>query len=229
MYKKAVSGMTLFYLVLFVGFWCVTALKIGAGILEGSYEEEFLRGYEERPEEYEPGPSLKEALRNGNDAYMEASMEASMEVPVLDKQISVSVEAQNPHVIEADEEDVEALCRIVEAEAGSEDEEGRILVANVVINRVNDKNFPDTIKEVVLQQKNGVAQFSPVGSGRYYRVEISEATYTAVEKALAGEDISQGALFFVSRKRADSDSIRWFDENLKFLFEHGGHEFFCFQ
>ena len=133
---------------------------------------------------------------------------------------------QPEFVYELSEEDLEALLRIVEAEAGSEDEDGRLLVANVVLNRVNSEDFPVTVKEVVFQQSEGVTQFSPVASGRYYTVEISEETIVAVERALMGEDISQGALYFASRKYANSNKMRWFDTKLTFLFEHGGHEFF---
>ena len=123
-------------------------------------------------------------------------------------------------------EDYENLLRIVEAEAGGEDEKGKILVANVILNRVDCESFPDTVTEVVFQQSNGVCQFSPVGNGRFYTVKVSDATIQAVNKALEGEDYSQGALYFAARKYADSRSMQWFDESLTFLFEHGGHEFF---
>lgn len=124
------------------------------------------------------------------------------------------------------DEDIEALCRIVEAEAGSEDEDGKLLVANVVLNRVEDENFPDTVTEVVFQSEKGVSQFSPVSNGRYYQVTISEETRAAVERALYGEDISEGALYFVARNYADSGKMNWFEANLKYLFDHGGHEFY---
>lgn len=124
------------------------------------------------------------------------------------------------------DEDYEVLLRIVEAEAGGEDTEGKMLVAGVVLNRVADERFPDTVKEVVFQRENGIVQFSPAYSGRYDRVVVSEDTIEAVNRVLAGEDISEGALFFASRKYADSDRMRWFDEHLTFLFSHGGHEFF---
>lgn len=127
---------------------------------------------------------------------------------------------------ELSRKEVEVLLRIVEAEAGGEDEEGKLLVANVVLNRVASEEFPDTVTEVVFQQDNGVTQFSPVRNGRYWTVEISEETITAVERALQGEDLSQGALYFAARKYADSDNMRWFDENLMYLFAHGGHEFY---
>ena len=124
------------------------------------------------------------------------------------------------------EEDLEVLMRIVEAEAGCEDEDGKLLVANVVLNRVNNEKFPDTVTEVVFQREKGVTQFSPVANGKIWKVKISEETASAVGRALEGEDISQGALYFAARKYADSDKMRWFDEHLTFLFQHGGHEFF---
>lgn len=124
------------------------------------------------------------------------------------------------------EEDYEALLKIVQAEAGNEDEEGKMLVAGVVLNRVESTRFPDTVVEVVLQQEDGVYQFSPVANGTYRSVRVSQETIEAVERVLMGEDITQGALYFASRKYADPDKMKWFDNSLTRLFEHGGHEFF---
>ena len=124
------------------------------------------------------------------------------------------------------DEDYTTLLKIVEAEAGGEDYTGKLLVANVVLNRVKDESFPDSITEVVYQTSNGRAQFSPVGSGRIEKVTVSEETITAVNDALNGADESEGALYFAARKYADPDKMRWFDEKLLFLFAYGGHEFF---
>lgn len=123
-------------------------------------------------------------------------------------------------------EDYENLLRIVEAEAGGEDDIGKLLVANVVFNRVKDESFPDTVTEVIFQQSKGVTQFSPVASGRIWKVEVSKETVEAVNRAIEGEDVSQGALYFAARKHANQKSMRWFDECLEYLFTHGGHEFF---
>lgn len=118
------------------------------------------------------------------------------------------------------------LLRIVEAEAGGEDFIGKMLVANVILNRVEDEQFPDSINEVIFQANNGVTQFSPISDGRFYSVKVSKETVEAVNKVLQGEDNSQGALYFVARKSADKENMRWFDEELKWLFAYGGHEFF---
>ena len=130
-------------------------------------------------------------------------------------------------VIELEGEDYNNLLKIVEAEAGGEDRTGKLLVANVIINRVKNEKFPKTVTNVIYQKENGVSQFSPVSDGRMERVRISEDTIEAVDSALAGEDNSKGALYFVSRKGADPEKMKWFDLHLTKLFTHGGHEFFA--
>ena len=130
------------------------------------------------------------------------------------------------HSISITQSEYEDLLRLVEAEAGGEDMMGKMLVANVVLNRVEDEKFPDTIHEVIFQQDNGVTQFSPISDGRFYSVEISGQTVEAVNRVLQGEDNSLGALYFAARKSADKKNMQWFDENLQSLFVYGGHEFF---
>lgn len=124
-------------------------------------------------------------------------------------------------------EDYENLLRIVEAEAGGEDRTGKILVANVILNRVKNEQFPNTVTDVIFQKEDGVCQFSPIHDGRFYSVSVSEETKEAVDAALYGEDCSSGALFFMARAYADKEKAAWFDRNLTKLFTYGGHEFFC--
>lgn len=118
------------------------------------------------------------------------------------------------------------LLQIVEAEATGEDLEGKMLIANVIMNRVRDTRFPDTIEGVVWQQIDGSAQFQPTIDGRINTVEITQSTIEAVDRVLAGEDESQGALYFMARSGSDASSIGWFEENLTPLMVHGGHEYY---
>lgn len=123
-------------------------------------------------------------------------------------------------------EDYSNLLRIVEAEATGEDIKGKILVANVVMNRVKSKKFPNSVTKVIMQKDMGKVQFSPVADGRFYNVHISETTKKAVEEVVYGTDYSHGALYFVAAKKADSQNYAWFQGNLEYLFSHGGHEFY---
>lgn len=112
--------------------------------------------------------------------------------------------------------------RIVEAEAGDQNVAGRQMVANVIINRMKSKNFPNSVKGVVFAHR----QFSPVSNGSYYRVSVSDVTKKAVEKALKEKDNTKGALYFMYRAGSDAKNIRWFDRDLTRLYKYGCHEFF---
>ncbi len=118
------------------------------------------------------------------------------------------------------------LLRIVEAETTGQDVKSKQIVANVILNRVKSKQFPDTIEQVVFQRSRSCTQFSPIADGRYYSVVITKETRQGVKQALLGQDDSKGALYFANRKYSTEENMRWFDNNLEYLFSYGGHEFF---
>ena len=124
--------------------------------------------------------------------------------------------------------DYENLLKIVEAEAGTEDIKGRVLIANVIMNRVKHPEFPDNITDVIWEYDNGVPQFSPVADGRINEVTISDETKEAVRLAMEGVDYSEGALFFIQKSAAEKHNIAWFERDLKRLFKHGVHEFYTY-
>jgi N-acetylmuramoyl-L-alanine amidase len=131
------------------------------------------------------------------------------------------------YVIAATETDIDTLMKIVEAEAGNEDRTGKLLVADVVINRVKNASFPDSITNVVYQKSHNISQFSPVSNGKIDNVSISDETVEVVYSALRGEDISNGALYFMARKYSEPENAAWFDRHLTYLFTHGNHDFFA--
>lgn len=114
------------------------------------------------------------------------------------------------------------LEKIVQAEAGNQDHQGKLLVANVILNRVKNEKFPSTIREVVFAPR----QFSPIADGSYAKACASQDTKKAVDEALHGVDGSQGALYFMDRRYADGGNVSWFDRSLTRLFQHQGHEFY---
>lgn len=135
-------------------------------------------------------------------------------------------EAASKNAVSLSSSEREVLERIVEAEATGEDLKGRILVANVILNRVKSSKFPNTVKGVVFQKNGGNVQFSPTKDGRYWSVGITNTTRNAVDQALAGADYSQGATYFSARSKADPGNMSWFDRNLTWLFRYKGHEFY---
>lgn len=49
-------------------------------------------------------------------------------------------------------EDIDLIARVVYAEAGNQDEIGKRLVADVILNRLEDPNFPNMIYDVVYEE-----------------------------------------------------------------------------
>ena len=66
-----------------------------------------------------------------------------------------------------DTEDLYWLSRVISAESRGESLEGQIAVGNVVLNRVRSAEFPESIRAVVFDRKDGV-QFEPVSNGSIY-------------------------------------------------------------
>ena len=146
----------------------------------------------------------------------------NLEQQIKDKPVYIP---KTKHVVTQRERSI--LERIVEAEATDKDEKSKILVANVILNRVRSKEFPNSIEAVVFQRAYGKVQFSPTADGRYESVRITKSTKRSVKKALEdGIDYSEGALYFVEKTMANPKNVSWFDEALTRLFTYQGHSFY---
>ena len=111
------------------------------------------------------------------------------------------------------------LARIAMAEAEVEDVQGKALVILVVLNRVWDEEFPDSIEEVISQDR----QFASYWDGRYDEAYPDEECWEALRMIQVDKwDESQGATYF----RSSSDESTWHSRNLQELFTHGNHTFY---
>ncbi|MDY2699852.1 MAG: cell wall hydrolase [Suilimivivens sp.] len=205
MYKKFILQMFLCNMILIAGWFCVKGTQMNRLASTPAFQLRLTEDYTD--------PKV--------DRFFGILRKASSGQRVVD--YSVIEKERKYHL---SQEDYEALLKIVQAEAGCEDMKGKMLVAGVILNRVNSSKFPDTVTEVIMQQEKGVYQFSPVANGTYQKAKASEETIRAVERVLEGEDITDGALYFAAREYADPEKMKWFDNSLEKLFEHGGHEFF---
>lgn len=87
--------------------------------------------------------------------------------------------------------DINLMAKLVYAESRGEPFNGQIAVASVVLNRVLDKSFPNTISGVIFQRN----AFSCVKNGNI-EAYPDQSCYNAVYEALSGEDPTNDALFF---------------------------------
>ena len=139
------------------------------------------------------------------------------------------------HYVHNEEEELHILQQIVHDEARGEDLEGQIMVANVILNRMNDSNrFPNTIRDVIMDSRKNAdgsvtVQFTPTQRPEFGTATPNERTVQAVEKALSGTDLSQGALYFHAISHLHDDvwherAVR--EGKLAHLFDHGNHRFY---
>lgn len=140
--------------------------------------------------------------------------------PELTETVTIAEESTQSVIGSRDwgSEDDEVLLKIAMAEAEGESTEGKALVMLVVLNRVWNDDFPNSIEDVVFEEK----QFSvTLEGGRYYNTTPNEDCYKALELVKHGWDESYGALFFES-----CDGGSWHSDNLEFLYQVGNHRFY---
>ena len=132
-------------------------------------------------------------------------------------QINIKSLKQNKkEVINITNEDLLLLSKLVTGEARGESYEGQVAVAAVVINRVKDPRFPDSIKDVIYQ-KNA---FSVVNDGSI-NMQPTESAYNAAIDALYGKDPTNKAVFFWNPDIATCKWIKTLNPYLKI----GNHVF----
>lgn len=102
-----------------------------------------------------------------------------------------SAQSKNRQRKEVTDEELDLLCRLVEAESGTEPYNGRVAVAQVVLNRVADSRFPNNIKDVIYQPY----QFQVVRKGRL-DITPKESTVEAVHEALNGKNVIGNCIGF---------------------------------
>ncbi len=118
-------------------------------------------------------------------------------------------------------DDMDWLAKIVHAEAQGEPDDGKIAVANVVLNRIESSDFPNNIYDVIFDRKYGV-QFTPVANGTIYN-NPSIACYHAAKKALNGHNVIGKSLYFCNPSISTNF---WIINNRPFYTSIGNHDFY---
>lgn len=114
------------------------------------------------------------------------------------------------------EEDLYWLSRAIYSESGNQPMAGRIAVGTVILNRVEDPTFPDTIKEVIFAPR----QFSPVANGTIY-LTPDEDSVIASKLCLDGAREAEECLYFNV-----TSMVSWADRSRTYVCTIGDHNFY---
>ncbi len=99
-------------------------------------------------------------------------------------------------------DDLTLLAMVTSAEARGEPYEGQVAVAAVILNRVRDPRFPNTLAGVVYQAH----AFESVSNGQIY-VPVAASARRAARDAMNGWDPTGGSVFFWNPSKAVSKWI----------------------
>lgn len=133
----------------------------------------------------------------------------------------LSTEEAQPASASYPAEDLYWLSRIISAESRGEPLLGQIAVGNVILNRVESSQYPDTVEGVVFDVKYGV-QFQPVSNGTIY-APPAYSSLVAAKICLEGTDVVGESLYFFSPALSAGS---WIVSNATYYTTIGGHQFY---
>lgn len=93
--------------------------------------------------------------------------------------------------------DVEQMARVVHGEARGESYIGKVSVAAVILNRLEDPAFPKNVSDVIHQTN----AFTAVHDGQYH-LQPSNNAYRAVLDAMKGWDPTYGSVYYYNPELA---------------------------
>lgn len=137
-------------------------------------------------------------FKTGENGYVRQKDVTQVREVRLGTYLKDEKDPQKPYRAEdISEDDRTRLAAIIFCESRGEPFDGQIAVGNVVMNRVYNDLFPDTISEVIYAEK----QFEPTLTGWYDSVleepgVITYGCYEAADAVIQGVDIVGDALYF---------------------------------
>lgn len=115
-----------------------------------------------------------------------------------------------------DTSDVQLLARAINGEARGEPYEGQVAVGAVILNRVKDSKFPNTIAGVIYQS----GAFTAVADGQInVPIEEGATVVKAARDALNGWDPTDGAIYYFNPATATNKWI-WSRPLIKTIGKH---------
>ena len=112
--------------------------------------------------------------------------------------------------------DVQLLARAINGEARGEPYEGQVAIGAVILNRVKDSRFPNTIAGVIYQS----GAFTAVADGQINQAMEDEATVMkAARDAMNGWDPTGGAVYYFNPATATNKWI-WSRPLIKTIGKH---------
>lgn len=130
---------------------------------------------------------LEKAKKAAKEAEEAAKKEVKPVVPEREDSDKDSNNSSSGSSISATASDVELLAALLECEAGTSNYEALLAVGSVVVNRMKNRHYPDTVRGVIYQS----GQFPPAHDGKVDKVlkrGVKDLCLQAATDALSGKN-----------------------------------------
>lgn len=224
--RQFIAMVSIVFVILFVFSMCVTVIAASIGAVDASNGE--IRQNTNTPDSGKPSvvhtitydktkaeTTETENPTDATEAITENTTEAETEAtePVKEETTEPTEEVKN-----YTEDDLFYLAAAVCREAGGESEEIQLLVANVIINRVNSPHYPDTIYGVLTQYKQyGTMWMYGVSFPDWADDNVKEQCYSVAQRILNGERYCPENVLFQAEFQQGSG-----------VYKHIGVYYFCY-
>lgn len=224
--RQFIAMTAIVFVVLFIFSMCITVIAASIGAVDASNGENETIS---TPDSGKPGivhlstydeaETQKETTENTTDATestTENTTEAETEVtePVTEE-TTEPIEKVKSYT----EDDLFYLAAAVCREAGGESEEIQLLVANVIINRVNSSLYPNTIYEVLTEYKQyGTMWKYGVSFPNWADKKVKEQCYSVAQRILEGERYCPENVLFQAEFEQGSGVYKQFGDDYYFCY-----------
>lgn len=225
--RQFIAMTAIVFIILFIFSMCITVIAASIGAVDATNGE--IEMNSNTSDSGKPGivhlSTYDEAETNtGETENVTDATEATTEnttVTQTETTEPVTEEATEPteEVKNYTDDDLFYLAAAVCREAGGESEEIQLLVANVIINRVNSSIYPDTIYEVLTQYKQyGTMWKYGVSFPDWADDKVKEQCYSVAKRILEGERFCPENVLFQAEFKQGSGVYKQFGDDYYFCY-----------
>lgn len=214
------------FIILFVFSMCVTVIAASIGAVDATNGE--IETNSSTPDSGKSGivhlSTYDEAKTEPNVTENSESTEPTSEniketQPESTEPVTEEMTEPTEEVKSYSEDDLFYLAAAVCREAGGESEEIQLLVANVIMNRVNSSLYPNTIYEVLTQYKQyGTMWKYGISFPDWADDKVKEQCYSVAKRILEGERYCPENVLFQAEFEQGSGIFKQFGDDYYFCY-----------
>lgn len=226
--RQFIAMVSIVFVILFVFSMCVTVIAASIGAVDATNGE--IEMNSSTPDNGKPGivhlSTYDEAKKNTESTENTDATEPETTEKLTEETQPVTTEPVTEEVTEPSEEtknytddDLFYLAAAVCREAGGESEEIQLLVANVIMNRVNSSLYPNTIYEVLTQYKQyGTMWKYGISFPDWADQKVKDQCYSVAKRILEGERYCPENVLFQAEFEQGSGIFKQFGDDYYFCY-----------